>query len=150
MPWTVVALSLSSPARDGVIDLTIHFTSLATASLRDPPPPQSWLRLYGSCFLPCFRMCSLPPALWEGQIGNHLALWLASPVLPRGYLEPRGWALPSGLPGPLPTPPTQQVGSVSVRDPTCSLPCTVETEGCCHLTTAHAQGNTLAPLVPRD
>lgn len=65
-------------------------------------------------------MCSLPPALWGGQIGNHLVLWLASPVLPRGYLEPRGWALPSGLPGPLPTPPTQQVGSVSVRDPTCS------------------------------
>lgn len=37
MPWTVVALSLGSPARDGVIDLTIHFTSLATTPPQDPP-----------------------------------------------------------------------------------------------------------------
>lgn len=53
-------------------------------------------------------------------MGNQLALRLASAVLPRGSLEPRGWPLPSGLPGPLPTPPALQVGSVSMMDPTCS------------------------------
>lgn len=151
MPQRAAHYESQSP-EDNVIDVTHHFTPLASA----PAGPPVVAGTRGSWVFLCSRLSTLSPALWEqvtsweGQPGVTWPSFvvISSAVLPAPWMfwalgkSLRDLASPLSLPRPSPPWPTPQVGVLSEvlswRSPASPG------EECCPAT-AHAQGKYTRP-----